>query len=186
MDSSRHTRCAVTFYRQKLRHTECAYYFRRLVPSAATAAMAATMTAAATTATATAAFGFGPGFIDGQRPAATVLAVQGGNRSLGLLIGFHLDEAETFGTAGVAIDDDLSRFHRAVGFEHFAEVCVRHPVTQVSDIKLLAHYQTPLGVHESNGSAHREGACNKEESSLPRIIRVLTVNRLPRSAPAQT
>src|ERR1700722_20015175 len=81
--------------------------------AAAPTTAAASAVAAATTATAAAAttaartFLTWLGFIDGQGAAAVLLAVQRGNRRLGLAVSAHLDESETLRPAGVPVGDDF-------------------------------------------------------------------------------
>src|SRR5438128_10139732 len=113
---------------------------RSLVTAAATTATAVAAAAAAATA---AAFGLGPGLVNGQGAAAFLLAVQGRDGGLGLLVGLHLHEAEALGAARVAVSDDLRRLHGAVRLEHLGEVGVGHPVAQVADVQLLTHLPTP-------------------------------------------
>src|SRR5438105_3928611 len=86
--------------------------------AAAAAATTVTAAAAAATATATAAFGLGPRLIDGKRASFDLFAVESGNGGLGLLIAPHFHEAESFGSARVAVHDDLCGLHSAVGLEN--------------------------------------------------------------------
>src|SRR5262249_5306217 len=96
---------------------------------------AATTKAASSTATAAAtALGARLGLVDGQGAAAGVLAVQGGDGGLGLLLGLHLHEAEALRTAGVAVHDDLRRLHRAVGRKQLLQVTAGHSIAQVADV----------------------------------------------------
>jgi len=69
------------------------------------------------TATAAAAFRLGPGFVDRQRSAAHVLAVEGGDGRLGFLIAAHLHKAEALGPAGIPVHDHLRRLHGAMRLE---------------------------------------------------------------------
>jgi hypothetical protein len=98
-----------------------------LIPAAATAATAVATTAAATTtataATTTAATLFArTSFIDGQRPAIVLLAVDPFDRGESFLIAVHFHEAKAFAPAGVAIHDDVGTLHRAVFAEHLVEI----------------------------------------------------------------
>src|SRR5579885_349769 len=107
------------------------------------AAAAAAAAAVAAAAAAAAALGLGPGLVDGQGAAARLLAVQGGDGRLGLLVVLHLHEAEALGAARVAVHDHLGGLHRAVGLEQGGEFRVGHPVAQVADVQLLTHLRTP-------------------------------------------
>src|SRR5262249_45217049 len=55
-----------------------------------------------------------PGLVDREHPPVGLLAVQGGDGGLGLLVATHLDEAEALGAARVPAQDDLGRLHAAV------------------------------------------------------------------------
>src|SRR5262245_21199544 len=78
-----------------------------LITAAATPGTAAATAAPAAAAAAPSALGARLGFVDRQRAAARVLAVQGRDRGLGLLLGLHLHEAKALGTAGVPVHDYL-------------------------------------------------------------------------------
>ena len=95
-----------------------------------------------TTATATAVF-LGPRLVDGQRAAVHLLAVHPRDRGLSLLIGPHLDEPEPLGPTGVPVHDHLSRHDSSVGRKHVLQLAIRHPPTQIPDVQLLAHDETP-------------------------------------------
>src|SRR5207302_1804634 len=82
--------------------------------AAATATAATAAAAVATAAATTAAIFAGLGLVDGKITAVVLLAVEGRDRGLGLLIGAHLDETETLAAAGVPVADHLSALHRAV------------------------------------------------------------------------
>jgi hypothetical protein len=62
-------------------------------------------------------FFLGPGFIDGYRSPAHILAVEGGDGRFGFLLAAHLNEAEPFGLSGGAIRDDLGRANGAMRCE---------------------------------------------------------------------
>src|SRR5262245_8957015 len=118
-------------------------------PAAVAAAAAATPAAVAAAAAAArlaaaAAVGLGPGLVDRQLAAARLLAVQGGDGRLGLLVRLHLDEPEPLGPAGVPVHDHLGRLDRAVGGEHLLQVAVGHVVVEVPDVQLLTHQTTPV------------------------------------------
>jgi len=111
---------------------------------AAVAALAATTTAAVAAATAAAATILARSrFIDGQRPSVEVLAVQGGDGRLRLLVVVHFDKAEPLGAAGVPVHDDLGGLDRAVRCEEVLEIAVGSAIRQVADIQLLAHFGPP-------------------------------------------
>src|SRR5262245_7412122 len=105
-------------------------------PAPTTAAAAAVTTTAAPAA---AAFGLGAGLVDCQRAAVLFFAVEGRDRRLGFLVAAHLDEAEAFGTAGVAVHDHLRRLHGAVSCEHLLQITIVDTVGQVAHVQLLAH-----------------------------------------------
>jgi hypothetical protein len=72
-----------------------------------------------------------------------LLAVEGGDCRFGFLVGAHFDEAEAFGSAGVAIVNDLSGDDLAVGREQLFEFRAVGRVAQVPDIQLLTHLESP-------------------------------------------
>src|SRR5437016_2370017 len=90
----------------------------RLVPPAAAAVTALAAPAAAAPVLA------GLGLVDRQGTAPHLLAAQGGDGGLGLLVTAHLHEAEPLGAAGVPVHDDLGRLHRAVLPEHLLQHAV--------------------------------------------------------------
>src|SRR5215210_1516849 len=106
-------------------------------PAAAAATVATATTAAAPAATA--ALFLRTGFIDRQRPALHLAAIESGDGFLRLLVIAHLHETEPLGTAGVALDDHLSGLHAAVRCKEVLQVAVANAVRKVSDIQLLAH-----------------------------------------------
>src|SRR5262245_65061224 len=109
-------------------------------PAPAPAAVAASPAAPAVTPTAAAAAVLaGLGLVDGQLAAVYLLAAEGRDGRLGLLVGAHLHEPEAFGPARVPVHDDLGRLHRAVRLEHLLQVAVGHAVGQVAYVHLSAH-----------------------------------------------
>jgi hypothetical protein len=109
--------------------------------SVATSA-AATTSPPTSTSTAAAVF-LGPRLVDCERAAVHLLTVHPRDRGLGLLIGPHFDEPEPLGPTGVPVHDHLSRHDCSVGREHVLQLAIRHPPTQIPDVQLLAHDETP-------------------------------------------
>src|SRR5947209_1841442 len=68
------------------------------------------------------------GLVDGEVAALDLLAVQGGDCGLGLLVAAHLHKPKPLGPAGVPVHDDLRRLHGPVRREHLFERGVRDPV----------------------------------------------------------
>jgi hypothetical protein len=112
-------------------------------PVTASASAAVPSPAAVAAAPAAAAVLAGLGLVDGQVAALELLAGQGRDRRLGLLVGAHLHEAEAAGPAGVAVHHDLGGLHPAVLGEQLVQVAVGHAEGEVADVQLLAH----LGLH---------------------------------------
>ena len=81
----------------------------------------------------------GTGFVDGEAATIDLLAVEGGDGGLGLLVAAHLDEAEALGPPRVPVHDDLRRLDGAVLIEHLLQIAVGHRVGQVAHVQLLAH-----------------------------------------------
>jgi hypothetical protein len=87
-------------------------------PAPATTAAAVPATAAAAAAAATTAAGAlftRTCFVDGQRPAVVLLAIEGRDCRLRFLIIGHFHEPEPLTAASVPIVDDLGRHHLTVG-----------------------------------------------------------------------
>src|SRR5262249_13861481 len=87
------------------------------IPASAAVTAAAAPPAAVTAPPAAAAALLGPGLVDGQRPPVDLLAAEGGDGGLGLLVGAHLHEAEALGAARVAVHDHLRGHHGPVRLE---------------------------------------------------------------------
>src|SRR5262249_42651751 len=85
--------------------------FTMLIPAAANTVAAAAAAKPTAAAAATASLGAGLGFVYLQSAAIHVLAVQGRDGGLGLLVGLHLHKAEALGASGIPIHDDLRGLH---------------------------------------------------------------------------
>jgi hypothetical protein len=57
------------------------------------------------------------GFVDRECPPIRLVAVQGLDGRLGMLVTVHLDKAEAFRAARIPVHDDLGGLNRAVRFE---------------------------------------------------------------------
>src|SRR4051794_5019664 len=90
----------------------------------ATAAATTAATEPPTTATTATPLGPRPRLVDGQGAAVHLLAVEGGDGRLRLLLTAHLHEAEALGAARVTVLDHLRRFHRPVRLEHLLQIAV--------------------------------------------------------------
>src|SRR5205085_10765812 len=111
-------------------------------PTAAVAASTTTTTAAA--AAKPAASASRPvfarlGFVDGQRAAVVVLAVERRDGRLSLLIGAHFHETESLAASGHAVADDFSALHGSVRAKQLLEFGAINVVAQIPHIQLLAH-----------------------------------------------
>src|SRR5438105_789867 len=84
-----------------------------------------------------------PGLIDGPGAAIHLLAIEGRDGGLGLLVRLHLDEREALGLPRRTVRDDLGRLHRAERRKEGLQVGVGDPVGQVADIQLFPQRQTP-------------------------------------------
>jgi hypothetical protein len=109
-----------------IRRREFTVWVERLPAlSAAAAATASTAAAAsATTTAATAATAVGPGscFIDHQRTAAEVRAVERANGLLGLIGIGHLDECKAAGLTRVTVSYQVHRIHFSMSGESVANL----------------------------------------------------------------
>src|SRR5690606_28261226 len=101
---------------------------------ATAAAVAATITAA-TEAPTVLAGSHRLGFVDGERTAFVLLAVELADRLLRLFVRRHLDEAEAFAAAGVTVRDDARRFHGAALGEQIAEGLFGGGERKVTDVQ---------------------------------------------------
>src|SRR5262249_23302398 len=131
---------------------------------AAVAAPAPTATAVTATPAATAAVLPGLGLVNHEAAAAGLLAGQGLDGGLGLLVGAHLDEAAAPRPARLAVPDDLGRLHRAVGLEHPLQLAAVHVEGQVAHVQLLAH----LGLR-GKGAGRPPGPCLDRTASGRRV-----------------
>src|SRR3989338_6965035 len=78
------------------------------------------------------------GFVDDEVAAQEVLAVQGIDGLLGLVVVHDLDETEAAGLAGVAVADQSGALHRNPGLlEKAAQLFFGGLIGDVADIKLL-------------------------------------------------
>src|SRR5260370_37734377 len=94
-----------------------------------------------------------PGFVDGQRPALVGCAVQGRDGLLGLFVVTHFHEAESPGSAGLAVCDDLSLRPLAMLLEQGQQLVGRHVPGEVADMNVLRH--DPQTFPRTNGRSPR-------------------------------
>src|SRR5690606_11487863 len=80
-----------------------------------------------------------PGFVDRQRPAAMLRAVQRRNRGFRLLIISHFHKPEPLAAAGIAIRDHFRAVDRPVLREQSLQLGAVDIVRKVPDIKTLGH-----------------------------------------------
>src|SRR5689334_24563701 len=74
------------------------------------------------------------GLVDGHRPPAVVLPVELLDRRLSLCVAAHLDEAEAFAAAGIAIGDQLGRFDGAHCRELSGDIFFGSRERQIADV----------------------------------------------------
>src|SRR5436305_2435811 len=112
------------------RSPECSIAAAAAATAIATSATPTVPAAAATVpAAATAAAGFtGLGLVHGKVPTVMVTVVKALDRRLCLGIRAHLNEPESLGAVGVAIDDDLRTLHGPKGGKQRLEVTLVHVV----------------------------------------------------------
>lgn len=65
--------------------------------------------------------GFGPCFVDDERPSADLDAIERGDRGFGFAVAGHFNKAKTARASAVAIGGQLSTLHGAMRFEQVAE-----------------------------------------------------------------
>src|SRR5436190_15791747 len=123
-----------------------------IAAAAAATAVTASSTTTATTAAARPAFFARTCFIDGKLAAIEFLVVQRRDGRLGFIAASHLDEPEAFGSAGVAIDDDLDGLNRPILREHVLQIGVGHAVGQITDIQLHSHGGPPNKEHHATST----------------------------------
>jgi hypothetical protein len=75
-------------------------------------------TGAAVSAAAASSLSLGTGFIDVQRAAFKISAVQARNSPVGFLGVAHFDKRKTAGAAGIAIGHQVDTINRSIPFEH--------------------------------------------------------------------
>src|SRR5262249_49414050 len=72
--------------------------------------------------------------VDRYRTTLDLLAVEGGDGGLRLLLAAHFDEAEPLGLLGGAIRDHFGRTHGAVRREQLLQLTVADAIAQVTDV----------------------------------------------------
>src|SRR5262249_28680087 len=110
----------------------------------AAAVIAAAAAIAAPAATAAASGSSRSGLVDGEASALVVAAVEVLDGSVGLVVIFHLDEAEASTPPRLAVAQDLSRPDRTVLLEHLLKMIRRDRIGQIPDVKPFRH-RTCLG-----------------------------------------
>jgi hypothetical protein len=88
--------------------------------------------ASAPIAAARAAFGLRASFVDVQRSAVDVFAVQAVDRGVTFGVGAHFDKCETPGLTGLTIGDNIHSVNGAVCLEHGTHGVLRGPETEVT------------------------------------------------------
>ena len=76
-----------------------------------------------------------------------LLAIQGGDGRLGLVVVGHLDEAEALAAAGVPVVDDLGGNDLPVLTKQLFQLRAIDLVAQVPDIQLFRHWRALLNAH---------------------------------------
>src|SRR5215469_4988061 len=95
-------------------------------------------------------------FVDAQRPAIHLKAVQGLNSALRFGLG-HIDESETAWLAGFPVVDELYRFHFTVTFKQRLHVLFCGVEGQIAHVN-RRHPRVSLGKADS-GDPHASVAC---------------------------
>jgi hypothetical protein len=114
------------------------------IATASTAATPAAVSATAATAT-TAATTIFPwaSFIDRQRTATVLLAIEPLDGRLRLFVTTHFDEAEPFATAAFAILNYLGTFDSAIAGKQLLQFRAIDTIAQIPDVQLLPQDQSP-------------------------------------------
>src|SRR5580698_6190290 len=107
------------------------------VATAATTAAVASATTAAAATWARAAFA---SFVDRDRPAVNLLAVQSLDGLVAGIVGLHLHETKAARTAGIAVGNDFSRAHRSMGAEQTLQSGRSRRPREITDVDLLRHH----------------------------------------------
>src|SRR5260370_25122642 len=87
-------------------------------------------------------------FVDANRTALDVAAVQALDCAFGRLIGPHLDETESSRAVGGAVDDDLRAVHLSCFGKYVEQILVGHSPSQIPNIQSAAHYPSPCALPE--------------------------------------
>src|ERR1039457_6988232 len=91
-------------------------------------------------ATAAGTLGLRAGFVDAQRPAVQVRAVQRRDRLLAFAIVRHLDKSETSGLPSVAVRANVHASNRPVRFEKRTNGVFGSPKAEVPNINIFHRY----------------------------------------------
>ena len=142
------------------------------VAAAATTAAAVAATAAAISAATARARTFlllRPRFVHCHRSAAIILTVELVDCSLRFGVAAHLDEAEAFASACIAVRDELRRFNGAAHRELCSNVFFSRRERQIADVKFPAHETSKIVLgkpfKEESGTTP-SGSMNGRQSAL--------------------
>jgi hypothetical protein len=123
-------------------YTFSPFNFLTLLLPAISAAVSATATAAAASAAASAASTIftRPCFIDYHIPAVILLAVELGDRVVGIVFGSHFHEPKSTRSAGLPVKNNICGFDRAGRRKILVQIFTCHAKRQVSNVKFITHF----------------------------------------------
>jgi hypothetical protein len=81
-------------------------------------------------------------------PAFEICAVEGFDRSLGLIVGTHLDKAKAFGSPAKLVGDDSRTDHRSVLRKVLLEPFFRNGVGKIPYVQLSSHRGPPYWINK--------------------------------------
>jgi hypothetical protein len=133
------------------------------LPAFVAAATAATAPAATTTASTERPLGFGTGFVDVQRAAIQLPAIEFRDGAIGICIGAHLDKSETSRLSSVSISNDTDALHCAISFKERPDCILGSSKIEVSYENIL-HLLFPFDLRVGKSGQVRTRADGPDES----------------------
>src|SRR6266700_7897022 len=109
------------------------------------------------------------GFVDVQRPAVEVPAVQFGNGAVPFGIVAHFDESKASGLPGVAVGDDADPIDGPIGFKHGANCVFGSPEAEIS-YKNIFHFTFFLKLQSSESGQDRTRAVGPDYRKMPKSV----------------
>jgi hypothetical protein len=139
----------------------------KLLPAFVAAATAAA-SATTTTASAERPLGFGTGFVDVQRSAIQLPAIEFRDGAICIGIGAHLDKSETSRLSSVSISNDADALHCAISFKERPDCVLSSSKIEVSYENIL-HLLFPFDLRLVNRGRFERGRTGRTKAKMPKL-----------------